>query len=42
MSNKIILLQDLLDSKERKEQELKFYRERLETLIQRVSLLQND
>lgn len=38
----IILLEDLVKNKERKEKELKFYKERLQSLLLRVSLLQND
>lgn len=38
----IILLEDLIKNKERKEEELKFYKENLQALLLRVSLLQND
>lgn len=42
MSNNIVLLEDLLESKERKEKELKFYEERLNSLLLRVSILKSE
>lgn len=39
---KIITIQELLDSKKRKEEELEYYKERLQFLQYRVSLLQGD
>lgn len=40
--NGIILIQDLIDSKLRKEQELKFYQEELEKLMLKMSFVQQE
>ena len=40
--NKIILIQDLVENKERKEKELQYYKDRLQFLEQRVSVLQSE
>lgn len=40
--NKIIIISELVQDKERKEKELEFYRERLEFLQKRVSILQGE
>lgn len=40
--NGIILIQDLIDSKLRKEQELEFYQEELEKLMLKMSFVQQE
>ena len=42
MTGKIILLEDIYETKRRKEQELKFYTEQLEKLKQKMFFIQKD
>lgn len=40
--NKIILINDILDFRKRKEKELIFYKEKLEELIEKIKLVQKE
>ena len=42
MTGKIILLEDIYETKRRKEQELKYYNEQLEKLKQKMFFIQKD
>lgn len=42
MTGKIILLEDIYETKRRKEQELKFYTDQLEKLKQKMFFIQKD
>ena len=42
MTNKIVLMKDIIDSKERKEKELKFYKTKLKDLHFKINMLEKD